>query len=117
VSVNVVVALHWHICGIEVGAATVVSARSGVKRATQQSVGEVVGSTMLGEFLVGRHAMERRICTRTAGRLAELGIAVRSCRIRAVAVPPEVQDSDVIRVLEELKQILLGHRATGVRSA
>lgn len=117
VPVNVVVALHWHIRDGAATAVAVARARLSVKGVVQASLGDVVGSTMFGALLAERRVVERHICIRLAGALADLGIATRSCRIRVVAVPSVVQDSGAVWVLEELKQMLLGHRVTRVPGA
>lgn len=113
VPVNVVVALHWHFRDVQRAAVAVALSRSNVKSVTQASLAEVVGSTMLSALLVEHSMVELRLCNRMASALAGLGIGLRSCRIRDVAVPPDVQDSGVARVLEQLAQVR--HRERVIR--
>ena len=112
VPVNVVVALHWLIRDVQKASAAVALDRSTVKSVTQASLGEVVSSTMLGALLVEHAIVELKLCRRMASALTRLGIEIRSCRIRDVAVPPDVRDSGVGRVLEQLDQVVHRHRIT-----
>lgn len=109
VPVNVVVALHWSIRDAQ-KAALAASTRSSIKGVIHAVLCEVVSSTMLGALLTERALVELRLCNRLTGALAGCGIAVRSCRIRDVGVPPGVRDSGVGRVLEQLDQIVHRHR-------
>jgi regulator of protease activity HflC (stomatin/prohibitin superfamily) len=111
VPVDVVVALQWHIRDAQRAAMAAAHARSSVKGVTQASLGDVIGSTMFGALLAERREVEQQLCGDMTAALADLGVEIRSCRISDVAIPSEVRDSDVVRMLEELAQILLRHRA------
>ena len=109
VPVNIAVALHWHIRDAQKAVAGAL-ARSNVKDATQSSLREVVGSIMIGALLVEHAMVELSLCKRMTSAVAGLGIEVHSCRIRHVAVPPDVRESGVTRVLEQLGEVLHRHR-------
>ena len=110
VPVNVVVTLHWSIRDLQKAAAVAALAQSNVRSASQASLSEVVGATMLGELLVEHVMVEPRLCRRMTGALADLGIELHACRIRDVSVPPAVRDAGVGRVLEQLDEALSHHR-------
>jgi regulator of protease activity HflC (stomatin/prohibitin superfamily) len=112
VPVNAAVVIHWHVGDLpEAALAMHGDTRSNVKSVTQAALADVVGSTMFAALLADRPGVEIHLRSRMTTALAGSGIAIDACRIRGMAISPEIQDADVLRVLEELGRITLEHRS------
>jgi len=93
VPVDVDAVLFWMVWDVQKVALEVANYREAVNWASQTTLRDVIGATMLADLLAGREKLDQKLLEIIDRKTEPWGIAVQSVEIRDVVIPATLQDA------------------------
>src|SRR6201982_3373412 len=93
VPVNVDAIIFWHVHDAQKAALAITDYRQAIDLDAQNSLREMIGSSMLAALISDRRAADAHLRDEIGSKTADWGISVTSVEIRDVAIPVALQDA------------------------